>query len=341
MSHGQESPPRREACEMGPWVDLHAHPGRCFLLGCQVGDPLVALLGAPAMGEAVADLKAGGVSVASFSTVSDLRVLGPDPERLLCVRRPFEPGEAYADHRRQLDSLRQFAASGEVRVVLSPTDVEAAMREQRVGVLLRCEGADFLEGRLERLAEAYWLGVRAVTLVHYRVNEVGDVQTEPPEHRGLSDFGAAVVGEMNRLGMLIDLAHASFATTAAVVERSRAPVMISHSHLARARAHPRLLSVEHARLVADGGGLIGAWPAGVTLDTFEQFLDEILRLVETVGVDHVGIGTDMAANYRPVVVNHRQYPSIAEGLRRRGLSAGEVTRIMGGNFLRLFAQVSR
>lgn len=326
---------------MHPWVDLHAHPGRCFLLGCEAGDPLVAFLGAPVMGEAVADLIAGGVSVASFSTVSDLRVLGPDPERLLCALRPFEPGEAYADHRRQLDALRRFVASGDVRLVLSAADVEAAMRHRVVGALLMCEGADFLEGRLERLAEAYRLGVRAVTLVHYRVNELGDVQTEPPVHHGLSDFGAAVVEEMNRLGMLIDLAHASFSTTAAVVERSRAPVMISHSHLAGERAHPRLLSVEHARLVAGGGGLIGAWPSGAALDTFEQFLDEILRLVETVGVDHVGIGTDMAANYRPVVDNHRQYPAVAEGLRRRGLSAEDVARIMGGNFLRLFAQVSR
>ncbi len=70
------------------------------------------------MDGAVVDLKAGGVSVASVSTVSDLRVLGPDPERLLCVLRPFAPGEAYADRRPQLDFLRRLAASGEFRVAL-------------------------------------------------------------------------------------------------------------------------------------------------------------------------------------------------------------------------------
>ena len=84
---------------------------------------------------------------------------------------------------------------------------------------------------------------------------------------------------MNRLGMVVDVAHATFETTLGVLEASSDPVMLSHSHLAgEGRTHPRLLAVEHARAVAAGGGLVGAWPSGVTSATFGDFVDEVVRL---------------------------------------------------------------
>src|SRR5258708_31256884 len=113
----------------------------------------------------------------------------------------------------------------------------------------------------------------SLTLVHYRVNELGDIQTAEPVHGGLTGFGREVVAEGNRLGVVIDCAHATLRTTLGVLEASADPVMISHSHLDHAdRHHPRLLSSEHAMAVASAGGVIGAWPAGVTSATLDDFV---------------------------------------------------------------------
>jgi microsomal dipeptidase-like Zn-dependent dipeptidase len=77
-----------------------------------------------------------------------------------------------------------------------------------------------------------------------------------------------------------------------------APIILSHSHLqSEYSQHPRLITVEHARLVASTGGVIGAWPSGFANRTFADFVDQTMRLVDAVGVDHVGLGTDMDGNF--------------------------------------------
>ena len=92
-------------------------------------------------------------------------------------------------------------------------------------------------------------------------------------------------------------------------------------------------------MVADAGGVIGAWPSGMALETLADYCDEICRMVDVVGVDHVAIGTDLDANYRPVLTDYDQFPEVAAGLSARGLDAGEVDRVLGGNFIRLFERV--
>jgi membrane dipeptidase len=321
-------------------ADLHAHPGRCFLHGLPEGDAQLRVLGAANLDAALADLRASGMGLVSFSTVSDLRVLGLRGEGLGAMRG-FETGEAWADHTRQLAALRAISEREGVQQVLDSADLENAQRAGELGLLAACEGADFLEGRLERLEQAHSDGVRSITLVHYRVNELGDIQTESAVHGGLTAFGAEVVREMNRLHMLIDLAHATWEVTRDVLDRSSQPVMISHSHLASGPdSHPRLLSREHALAVSRADGLVGAWPSGVHCETVDDFLDEIMRLVDLLGAASVAIGTDMDGNYKPVVTRYDQYPDLATGLRERGLGASEVDDLLGGNFQRLFRAVA-
>ena len=103
--------------------------------------------------------------------------------------------------------------------------------------------------------------------------------------------------------------------------------------------HPRLLTEEHARLVADGGGLVGAWPSGVTSATFGDYVDEVCRLVELIGVDRVAIGTDLDANYQPVLTEYRQFGDLADALGRRGFDETEIDAVLGGNAVRLFRAV--
>jgi membrane dipeptidase len=267
-------------------------------------------------------------------------VLAPDPVRGLRAARQFRPGEADADHQRQLEQISRAVGAAGARVAITAADIESAQANGRTAVLIGCEGGDFLEGDASRLAEARVAGASSLTLVHYRVNEIGDVQTEEPVHGGMTAFGREVVAECNRLGLIVDCAHATFATTLGVLEVSSQPIMISHSHLDYAgRHHPRLLTSAHAQAVAEVGGLIGAWPSGLTSTSLDDFADEVARLADLVGVDHVGIGTDMDANYRPVLRSYSDFAALPQLLARRGMSDAETGKILGGNALALLRSV--
>ena len=323
----------------GPRIDLHSHAGRCFLAGLPAGHPMVTSLGAAAVADAVRDAEAAGMTALVLATVSDLAVLRPDPVTGLRAGRDFQPGEAAADHRRQLDGLRQAVAAAGARVAASAAEVDQAARDGRTVVLLGCEGGDFIDGDLQRLEEARAAGVTVLTLVHYRVNEIGDVQTEAPVHGGLSRLGRDVVAECNRLGIAVDCAHASFATTTDVLEVSSQPVIISHGQLGHANSsHPRLLTAAHAAAVTAAGGLIGAWPAGVTSRSLADFADEVIRLIEAAGPGGVAIGTDLDGNYRPVLTSYAQVEDLAGLLRDRGLPAQHVRPVLGGNAAEFFRQ---
>jgi membrane dipeptidase len=325
----------------GPWIDVHAHPGRCFLAGMGDDELLPQLLGGDGSSRALEAARAAGLTAVSFATVADLVVLAPRPDGGLHAGRPFEPGEAHADHQRQLAGLRRLLATTRAPLARTAADLEAAHAAGETAVLLTCEGGDFLEGDVARVAQAHAQGMSSLTLVHYRVNEIGDIQTDPAVHGGLTAFGADVVRECNRLGVVIDCAHATFETTLGVLDASSRPVMISHSHLDHAdKSHPRLLSDAHALAVTDAGGLIGAWPSGVTSTTLDDFIDEIARLVALVGVAHVAIGTDLDANFQPVVTEHAQLGEVAVRLGERGMDDAEVDLVLGGNVVALYRAVA-
>lgn len=324
----------------GPWVDVHAHPGRCFLAALEPDEELLGVLGSDACDQVVADFVPAGMAAVAFATVADLRVLGARAGGGLCAVRDFRPGEVLADHCRQLAGIKGVAAAHGLSIVETATDITAAHEAGTTSVLVTCEGADFVEDDLDRVVHSHAAGVRSITVVHYRQNPFGDLQTEPPLHGGLSPAGRNLVKAMNEAGMIVDLAHATYATTMNALEVSQHPVMISHTHLGGGhRTNPRLISHAHAAAVAAAGGLIGAWPSGVSSETFDDFVDEIARLVEAIGVDHVGIGTDMDANYRPVVTEYGQFAAIDRALAGRGFTEAEADKILGGNAVALVKTV--
>ncbi len=323
-------------------IDLHSHAGRCFLAGLPAGHPVVAAMGVAAVADAVRAAQGAGMTALVLSAVADFAVLRPDPATGLRAHRDFRVGEAYADTQRQLAGIRQAVAEAGAEVATSAADLDRAARDGRTAVLLGCEGGDFLEGDLRRLEEARAAGLTVLTLVHYRVSDIGDVQTEKPVHEGLSRFGREVVAECNRLGVVVDCAYASFATTMAVLEASSQPVIISHGQLGHAEAgHPRLMSVQHATAVAEAGGLVGAWPCGITSRSLTDFGTEILRLAEAAGPDHVALGTDLDGNYRPVLTSYDQFDDLVGLLRDRGLPPARIQQILGGNALELLRSVLR
>jgi membrane dipeptidase len=338
---GMELDPAQRAAGLAflarhPTVDVHAHPGLFFFGPLPDRTAFQRGLGEPFVDRALTDLHAGGVSAALFACVADAKLLERSGE-MLHAGRGFQPGEAYADYQRQLVKLQTLRDHHEVARGLNSPDVRAAQRHGQTAAVFAVEGGDFLEDRLDRVDEAFREGVRSIQLVHYHINQLGDIQTEVPVHNGLTPLGKAVVREMNSAGVLIDLAHATFAVTKDAVEVSTRPVMISHTNLVTPSAsHPRLISREHAALVAAAGGIIGSWPSGIGQQTFADYIDSIRRLVDAVGIDHVAIGTDMHGNYRPVFRNYRDWNLIPAALLARGLAEKDVAKIMGENFLRVF-----
>ncbi len=333
----QELAAARDLLARYPSVDAHAHPGRSFVDGAENLSGLVWLYAKLGSFEddTIAAMRAGGLSAAAFAAVADFQALGLEGEGLAAVRA-FEPGEVWASYRRQITRLQSLASRGLVWPVLEAADIARARAAGKVGALLTVEGGDFLEGRPERVAQAHADGVRSITLMHYRNNELGDIITGTPVHGRLTDQGVAVVREMNRLGMLVDVAHADEATALGAIEASSRPVIASHVHVHGGHTHPRFISRALAQAVASkGGGVVGAWPAGIGIDDLKGFVDRAQELVEVVGIDHVCLGTDMDANYKPVFDTYENLPYFVAGLAQRGLNETDIAKLIGGNFIRL------
>jgi membrane dipeptidase len=321
-----------------PSVDIHAHPGRFFLRDIGRQNATTRAMGAPFEPKALADMAAGQVTAVLFNCVSDALLLEQSPTKGLVAAREFDPGEAWADYRRQIGTLKALVARGDALPGRDARDIARGLAAHRTACVFAVEGGDFIEDQLDRVHTAYADGVRSITIVHYHPNQIGDPQTEAPRFPGLTPVGKDIVREMNRAGIVIDLAHASLGVTRDVVETSTRPMMISHTNLKRPDVdHPRLISVEHARLVTTRGGIVGSVPSGIGQKTVADWVGSILRLADAVGVDHVAIGTDMDANYMPVFSDYADWPLIPAALLAQGMHEPDVAKIMGGNFLRVLA----
>lgn len=319
-------------------VDVHCHPGRFFLRNLAADTPLVRAAGAPFEDKVAADMGESCVSGALFAAVADLPLLELSATTGLRAGREFLPGEAWGDYRRQLAVLEALVASGGASRGLDVTDIDTARCSGKTACVFSVEGGDFIEDRLDRVPEAHRDGVRAITIVHFHTNQIGDPQTEAPRWNGLTPLGRDIVRAMNQTGIIVDLAHASFDTTRQAVDISDRPMMISHTNLQTAdNRHPRLVSLEHARLVTESGGIVGSIPWGLGQRSFGDWIESILGLIEAVGVDHVAVGTDMDANYMPVFADYRHWGLIPAALLARGLSEEETAKVVGGNFLRVMA----
>ena len=289
----------------------------------------------------LAHMQAGKLDAAIFSLVTDGPVIRRDPqgEGTRQYREP-EPGELFRDTQSRFEKARSQI---EGMIALSPSEVVALKKKERPCAILSHEGADALEGNLSRVQLFYGWGLRVLQLVHYRINELGDIQTEPPKHRGLTSFGRDVVKEMNRLGMIIDVAHTHAETVRAVLAESRHPVIDSHTRPAARFQASRARSDGELRAVAQKGGVIGMWPLARAdrAETFDDFLRDIDYVKALVGIEHVGIGTDLNGTRTSTVIpTHKEFALIPAGLLARGYTEAEVAQVIGGNFMRVFREVT-
>ncbi len=251
-------------------------------------------------------------------------------------------------------------------------DILAAKEMGKTGVVLGWQNSSPIGNDLDRLALFHALGVRIVQITYNERNLVGNGCYERTDD-GLSMFGQDLVREMNRLGMLVDLSHVGDRTTLEAAEMSDAPVSCTHANARGFFDHPRNKTDDALRLIAQNGGVIGANAFPPFLrngfqSTLSDYADAIDDLVERVGIDHVGIGTDYTQAqpkaffdwiFSQQGTKRREtsdaYPEnllhpagmetpdslngVSRELSRRGYADADIAKILGGNWLRLFARV--
>jgi len=289
-------------------------------------------------GELGAEMREGGMSIAVMAAVADRPLIKREGGRLRALGSPARGHLHYQAMRQVADIKRRIETEG-LATILAASDAEAAHAAGRPGVVIGFEGGDALEGEIERVAEFHAEGVRWLQLVHFRVNELGDIQTEDPVHDGLTPFGASVVRECNRLGMVVDLAHATFDVVRQALPVATRPPVLSHTFLTdKPRRHTRGITRQHARAIAEAGGVIGVVPFPFSFPTMHDYAEGFARMADAVGVEHVGIGSDLDGipTGTPPLNFYRQYPQLVQALAERGFAREDLQKIMGGNFLRVF-----
>ena len=250
-------------------------------------------------------------------------------------------------------------------LALSVDDIRRAKAQGRLAVCFDIEGAHGIGTCVELVELFYELGVRWMALVYNRRNELGSGCHDDTDD-GLTEAGRRLVAEMDRVGMIKDVAHAGYRTAMDVCTGSAAPVTISHSNPRALTDHPRCVPDDLMQACAQTGGVLGISGVGIFLGDNDASTGQLVRSVEysvdVMGIDHVGIGTDFIF-MDPVVLTRllrdktwlwppgfsydagmqfaqpEQIPELAEALSRRGYSDEALEKILGGNFMRVASRV--
>lgn len=232
-------------------------------------------------------------------------------------------------------------------------DIDLAVQSGKIGIMASIEGAySFDEAAgIELLRQYHDLGIRMLALTWNYSNALGEGVNEmyrdgTSSSGGLTALGRAVITEMNRLGIVVDVSHLNEATFWDVLAVSSEPVIASHSSAAYLNKHVRNLTDMQIQAIAAAGGVVhvnfhrpflAANPDTATLDTLVDHIDHIVGLV---GVDFVGLGSDFDGAKMPQgLEDASKMPSITRELLVRGYSESDIEKILGGNANRLFSAV--
>ncbi|SEN30826.1 membrane dipeptidase [Stigmatella aurantiaca] len=244
----------------------------------------------------------------------------------------------------QIEQLEAFCGRSEGRVAVTRTGaaLEENLAQGRLSAILGVEGGHALEGQVARIAELHARGVRFMGLTHLSNNALGGSSFPMMGNRGLTPLGREVVEEMTRVGMSVDVAHASERTLEELFTLSPSVRFFSsHTGVRGAGGGWRNLSDASLRCIAERGGVVGIILAPVYLggDTLEDVARHIEHALSVMGEEGVAIGSDydgmvaLPKGMRDVT----DLPRLTEVLLRRHPEA-RVERILGGNFRRFFRE---
>ncbi len=330
-------------------------------------------------------LREGGVDVVAFN-------LWADPLYI-------PQGRAAARTRHMIEVWKAAIARnrGQIEIARNKTELDRILAAGKITAIGKIEGSHSLGGHLGAVEAYKRLGVSILGLTWHNTNALADSCCDQAKWGGLSTFGARVVREANRWGVIIDTAHASEAAALTAAAVSTKPIICSHTAVRALTEHRRNVSDEVIWAIARTGGVVhiaainsllsSAWSdaletfraahaaelerireqhkddwlrrtvalnrfydqhdyvAYVQPPTIETLIDHIDYVVALVGVDHVGIGSDfdgLPHHYFPAdLQDYSMFPRITEALVRRGYTRADVAKIMGGNFVRVFAQATQ
>lgn len=290
----------------------------------------------------IARLRAGGVGAVFFAAY---------------VASSYVAGNHSANRALQMiDTIRTDIVARHPRdfaLATSAEEIEAAHRQGRIAALIGIEGGHAIEDSPRLLRDYYALGVRYMTLTHTNTNDwadsSGDINDPKVQHHGgLTPFGKQVVGEMNRLGMMVDISHVADQTFWDALATSRAPLIASHSSCRALTDNPRNMTDAMIRALAQHGGVIqinfycNFVQQHGQRATLSDVLDHIDHAVQVAGIGHVGIGSDFdGIECAPLELQSvADFPHLTRGLLERGYTAAQIRQLYGGNTLRLMRQVA-
>ena len=272
-------------------------------------------------------------------------------------RRTHDGHQAACDRALAMLAAIRGMAQGQARLCRSAADIEAAWRDQAIAIVPAVENGYAVGTDLANLHRFAAAGARYLTLTHNGHNAIADSAAARPElgdsaeeHGGLSAFGREAIAAMNRLGLLVDVSHASRAAMLAAAAASRTPIVATHSCVRALADHVRNLDDAQLDALAAVGGVvhITAVPiflrAGGKADSITpaDFADHVDYAVRRIGIAHVGISSDFDggggfAGWR----NASESPAITAELARRGYDTGALAALWGGNFLRLLRRAEQ
>lgn len=308
-------------------------------------------------------LRAGGVTAVCDHVGGDAPY-GYLPATKLCT-------DYQQRYMRALDHLfSELEETTDFILATTTEDIRRAKRDGRIAVIVCLEGASPLEGEISYLRHYYKLGLRCLGLTHDVRNQVADGIREL-SGGGLTHFGARVIDECNRLGIVIDVSHLSDRGTEDVLERSKDPIIASHSNARALCGNLRNLTDPLIKGIAKRGGVIGFHALHALVSekptvTFDDLLRHILHVAEIGGVDCIGIGPDLMENWDPEpfksvsarsttvegipagklnfnypkgMASNADLPNLTNALLKHGFSDEDVIKFLGGNFMRIFERV--
>jgi membrane dipeptidase len=293
-------------------------------------------------------MREGGLDAAFFSIYMAGTVTGPE-----AVKRSLT----------MIDNVRRLAEQHPNEIVLATTaaDVRAAHKAGKIAALMGMEGGHMIDDSLSVLRDYARLGVRYLTLTHSVNTHWADSSGDKPEHNGLTDFGKDVVRELNRLGVMVDISHVADKTFWDALEVSTAPLVASHSSCRAISGHPRNMTDEMIKALAEKGGVIqinystsflsnelyeatqnNAPAAERPRVSWEKIVEHIDHAVKIAGPTHVGLGSDFDGTTVPDgMEDASKLPKITAALLEKGYSEPDVKNILGENLLRLMEKVDQ
>lgn len=283
----------------------------------------------------LARLKAGGVDVVFFSI-------------LVNPARYGKIAKNQADYIIQTLKRELTANADSIELATSYNDIQRILAKGKIAGLMGMEGGEPIENSVDNVNHFYQLGVRYLSPTWSLNNQLGDSSGPArPRWKGLSPLGKDVVKRMNQLGMLIDVSHLSDATYNDVLKLSTQPVIASHSGVDGIRVSPRNLSDNMLKLLSLNGGVVGImfYPPILSATgkaNVASVVNHIEYAVKVAGIDHVGLGSDFDGLDTPPpkgLEDAGHFPAITAELRKRGYKDEDILKILGGNFMTVFAQV--